>query len=55
MKIDEAIKYLKTDKSGVVCNEQARQLGIEALKRIKEYRRYKDFAHTTDLPSETEA
>jgi len=36
--LDEAIKYLKADKSGVVFNEKARQLGIEALEREKQFR-----------------
>jgi len=31
MTLDEAIRYLKTYNSGVVFNEEARRLGIEAL------------------------
>ena len=58
MTINEAIRILNLNiESG--CStppadlDKAEQLGIEALKRIKEYRAYKEFAHTTDLSSET--
>lgn len=51
----EAIKYLEADKSGVVFNEQARQLGIEALKREEWYRENNpDIARFRLFPGETE-
>ena len=37
---EEAIKYLEADKSGVVFNQQARQLGVEALTRIRTWERF---------------
>ena len=65
MKIEEAIKYLGADKSGVVFNQQARQLGIEALGVIDAIRNLDGYmtpqwsqavSDLTDLlPSEGEA
>ena len=50
---EEAIKYLEADKSGVVFNQQARQLGIEALKRLQKCRKagYKFYCQL--MPGET--
>ena len=52
---EEAIEYLKRDKSGVVFNQQARQLGIEALERLEKLRDILDTNLVKRLlPSETE-
>ena len=55
MTLEEAIKYQEADKSGVVFNQQARQLGIEALKRVRDARDIEPSSPAGDLlPGETE-
>jgi len=55
MILEEAIKYQEADKSGVVFNQQARQLGIEAMKRIQDARDIQPESACADLlPSETD-
>jgi hypothetical protein len=59
MTIDEAIKELKTNPGIEVfvvdpLAAKAIQLGIEALKRIKEYRNRADVRRSFLLPGETE-
>jgi hypothetical protein len=56
MTLDHAIEYQKADNSGVVFNQQARQLGIEAMKRIQDARSIEPGSPAADLlPGETEA
>lgn len=54
MTLEEAIKYQEADKSGVVFNQQARQLGIEAMKRVKANRQGPRVVVYKELPGETE-
>jgi len=54
MTLKEAIKYQEADKSGVVFNQQARQLGIEALKETKRLRKFRAWFLRRLLPGETE-
>jgi len=59
MNINKAIRDLKARVDGEFSIEGEddcadMKLGIEALKRIKNYRAYKYLAHTTDLKGETE-
>jgi len=59
VKIDEAIELLKSTPIQVVCEDdlkyaEARQLSIEALKRLQDNRRDPEFDHWIPLPGETE-
>jgi len=59
MKIDKAIELLKSTPIQVVCGDdleyaEARQLGIEALKRVKGLRRFWGKDINLKLPGETE-
>ena len=53
MTLEEAIEYQEADKSGVVFNQQARQLGIEALKAVILERETYAFERIPTLPGET--
>lgn len=58
--LKEAVEYLKRDTSGVVFNQLARQLGIEALEKEKNTRACHKILYPADhcklplLPSEKE-
>ena len=54
MTLEEAVKYQEADKSGVVFNQQARQLGIEAMKRCRWNYLNPQRADFRRLPGETE-
>jgi len=59
MTLDEAIKYLEQEVEfrhflDIEPLGKAMQLGIEALKRLKKYRRGRLLFHPDPLPGETE-